>query len=85
MNIALILAAFWVIAAAGVAMLPMRRQIAPGVVLLVAAPVLIGVIWWQQGAWLGGAALFGFVSMFRRPLIYVYRRARGLRDREEIG
>ena len=34
MNIALILAAFWVIAAAGVAMLPMRRQYAPGVVLL---------------------------------------------------
>ena len=77
MNVALVLAALWVIVAAGVAMLPMRRQYAPGVVLLVAAPVLIGVIWWQQGAWLGGAALFGFVSMFRRPLLYLVARLRG--------
>lgn len=78
MNLSLVLACFWVLAAAGVAMLPMRRQYIPGVGLLLAAPVLIVVIWGEHGPWIGAAALFGFVSMFRRPLIYFARKACGL-------
>ena len=34
----------WVLASAGVAMLPMRQQYIPGVALLLAAPVLIVAI-----------------------------------------
>ncbi len=78
MSLSLILACLWVLASALVAALPMRRQYVPGVALLIAAPVLIGVIFYEQGALLGFAALFGFVSMFRRPLLYFGRKALGL-------
>jgi hypothetical protein len=74
----LVLGAVWVIAAAGVAMLPMRRQMVPGLGLLIAAPVLLvwigaveGWVWTAFGA-------FAFASMFRRPLIYFIRKAMGL-------
>ncbi len=67
----------WVLASAVVAMLPMRRQYVPGVALLLAAPVLIAIIW-QQVGWIAGlAALAAFASMFRNPLRYFWARARG--------
>lgn len=82
MSAALLTGAFWVIASAVVAMLPMRRQYAPGLALLIAAPVIILWIGWTHG-WLWAALGFAaFVSMFRNPLIYLYRRARG--ERPEI-
>lgn len=82
LGMPLFLGALWVIAATVVATLPMRWQYPPGIVLLVAAPVLI--------VWIGAAhgwipsmiGLFAFVSMFRRPLGYFLRRARG--ERPEI-
>jgi len=77
-SLSLILACFWVLASALVAALPMRKQYVPGVALLIAAPALIGVIFYEHGALLGFAALFGFVSMFRRPLMYFGRKALGL-------
>ncbi|MFT4151822.1 MAG: DUF2484 family protein [Paracoccaceae bacterium] len=68
MSLPLILACLWVVAGAGVAMLPMRLQFVPGFALLLAAPVLIiwigavhGWIWSMIG-------VLAFVSMFRRPL-----------------
>jgi len=67
----------WVFASAGVAMLPMRQQYIPGVILLIAAPVLIVMAGMQFGwiyAVLGAAA---FVSMFRNPLRYIAARLRG--------
>lgn len=67
----------WVFASVGVAMLPMRRQYVPGIILLLAAPVLIVMAGMQYG-WiysvLGTAA---FVSMFRNPLRYIAARLRG--------
>ncbi|PSL21933.1 DUF2484 family protein [Shimia abyssi] len=84
MSWILILACFWVLAAVGVAMLPMRSQYVPGVGLLVMAPVLIGVIWWMHGPGLAVVALLGFLSMFRRPLVYFYRRARGFENNEVV-
>ena len=67
----------WVFASAIVAMLPMRRQIVPGIALLVMAPVLVFLIWVQVGWWAGLLALAGFISMFRNPLRYFWARARG--------
>lgn len=67
----------WVFASAGVAMLPMRRQYIPGIILLLAAPVLIVLAGREYGwvyAVLGAAA---FVSMFRNPLRYIAARLRG--------
>jgi hypothetical protein len=77
MSLPLILGALWIIAAAVVAMLPMRRQMVPGMALLIAAPVLLVWIGYVHG-WLWLAfGLFAFVSMFRNPLLYFLRRALG--------
>ncbi len=74
----LVLGAVWVIAAAVVAMLPMRRQMLPGLALLIAAPVLLVWIGATQGWFWTAFGAFAFVSMFRRPLIYFYRKSVGL-------
>jgi len=71
---AAILAALWALAATCVAFLPMRLQMVPGLILLAMAPVLIGFVWFQHGIWFGLAATFGFLSMFRRPLLFLTRR-----------
>lgn len=75
MSLPLILGCFWVIIAALTAMLPMRLQKYPGVPLLLAAPVLLVWIGQDHGWPWVLVGLFAFVSMFRRPLIYLGRRA----------
>ncbi|SEW21081.1 Protein of unknown function [Cognatiyoonia koreensis] len=77
MTLSLILSCLWVVASAIVAFLPMRRQYVPGVTLLVLAPVLIVWLGFDYGWWLAVIGTFAFVSMFRNPLLYFYRRARG--------
>ncbi|MGR3452491.1 DUF2484 family protein [Pseudooceanicola sp.] len=77
MSLALIFGCLWALAATVVAMLPMRQQYAPGIALLAAAPLLITLIWWDLGWVWGGLALAGVLSMFRRPLAYLWRRLRG--------
>jgi Protein of unknown function (DUF2484) len=77
MSLPLIIACLWVLAAAATAMLPMRRQYAPGITLLVLAPFLIGWLAWSYGAWVGILAVLAFASMFRNPLIYFAKRAMG--------
>ena len=77
MSASLILGALWVLAATGVALLPMRRQFAPGLALLLGAPPLIAYIGHQHGWWMAGIGLLAFLSMFRRPLIFLARKALG--------
>jgi hypothetical protein len=74
---ALIAGCLWVVASAVTAMLPMRRQMVPGIALLLAAPVLI--VWIGAAHGWGWAALcvLAFVSMFRNPLRYFIGRALG--------
>ena len=75
MSGALIAGCFWVIAASVTAMLPMRRQMLPGLGLVGAAPLLLIWIGVSHG-WLWAAmGLLAFVSMFRRPLAYFARKA----------
>ncbi len=77
MSAPVVAAIFWALAATATALLPMRRQMVPGVALLIAAPLLI--------VWLGAThgwlwtlpALAAFLSMFRNPLIHLFRRATG--------
>ncbi|KPP92061.1 MAG: Protein of unknown function (DUF2484) [Rhodobacteraceae bacterium HLUCCA08] len=69
----------WVLAGTLTALLPMRLQYAPGITLLIAAPVLILWLGAVHGWWLSALALFAFGSMFRRPLAYFWARARGRR------
>lgn len=67
----------WVFASALVALLPMRRQYVPGLLLLAAAPVLIVLIAQAAGVWAGLAALLAFGSMYRNPLRYFWTRLTG--------
>ena len=77
MTGSLIIGCLWVLVATFTAMLPMRRQYPLGVTLLIAAPVLIVWIGFDYG-WIAAVlALAAFVSMFRRPLMYFYARAKG--------
>lgn len=67
----------WVFASALVAMLPMRRQYLPGVILLSAAPVLIVFLAKEVALWAAFAAALAFVSMFRNPLLYFWKHLSG--------
>lgn len=78
LSVSLVLGCLWVLASAIVAMLPMRRQYAPGVVLLLAAPVLLAFIGYQHGWVWALVGIFAFVSMFRNPLRYLAKKALGL-------
>jgi len=77
MSLPLLLGAFWVLAATVTAMLPMRRQMLPGLTLLVLAPALILWIGWAHGWWWAAAGLFAFASMMRNPIRYFWGRLNG--------
>lgn len=68
----------WVLAATATALLPMRRQMLPGLVLLALAPLLIGWGFVAAGPLWGGLFLLAFGSMFRRPLAHLGRKALGM-------
>jgi hypothetical protein len=87
MSLPLILGCVWIIVAALTAMLPMRLQKFPGLPLLIAAPVLLVWIGRVHGWPWVAFGLFAFLSMFRRPLIYLGRRAMGLpvEDHRQFG
>jgi len=74
LSLSLLLGALWVLAATVTAFLPMRLQYVPGVTLLIAAPLLLGFIGYQHGVWPALLGLAGFVSMFRNPLRYIWRK-----------
>jgi hypothetical protein len=84
MSLSVILACLWALAATATALLPYRRQFPLGIVLLVTAPLLIGYLGYEHGLIVALLGLAGFVSMFRRPLGYLARRALG-RGRPEPG
>ncbi len=71
------LSILWVFGSVAVAMLPLRHQYLPGLVLLLAAPVLIAAIGVVHSWLFALAAGAAFVSMFRNPLRYVAARLRG--------
>jgi Protein of unknown function (DUF2484) len=77
MTASLIAACVWAIAATITALLPMKRQMIPGVTLLVTAPLLLVWVGWDHGWVLATLGLLGFLSMMRNPLIYFVKRALG--------
>jgi hypothetical protein len=78
MPLSLTLACLWVLAAALVALLPMRLQYVPGSILLALAVPLAVFVGVELG-WVWVAAVtFAVLSMYRRPLVAL---ARHLRDR----
>ncbi|MGB3148783.1 MAG: DUF2484 family protein [Paracoccaceae bacterium] len=78
MSYALIAACLWALCATVTALLPMRLQYPPGVTLLLLAPGLLIWLGFSHGPLPAAAAGVGFLSMFRRPLWYLGRKALGL-------
>ena len=64
----------WVFAATATAFLHIGKQYTPAVILLVAAPVLILWIGAVHGWVFSALAFAGFVSMFRNPLRFIWRK-----------
>lgn len=79
MSAPLIAACLWVVAGAAIATLPMRWQILPGLVLLIAAPVILWMLAQAHGALPVLLGLFALLSMFRRPLLVLIRKLSGPR------
>ena len=77
MSWSLTLGALYVICAAIVAMLPIRRQYWPAGIMLLLAPILLGFIGYQHGWIWFVIGMFAFLSMFRNPLRYLWKKARG--------
>ncbi len=80
MSWSVIAAVIWVFAATGVAMLPMRRQFPPGFALLIAAPLVIIWLGLDFGWLVSLGALAAFISMFRNPIRYYWRKWRGIEN-----
>lgn len=77
MSLALTLACIWAVLSAFVAMLPYRMQFPPGIALLVlSVPLTIFVGYTHGWLWVG-IVVAAILSMFRNPLRYFYRKARG--------
>ena len=73
----MVIGAVWVFAATATAILPMHKQYAPGLTLLLLAPGIIAWLAVDHGWWIGALGLAAFVSMFRNPLRYIWARLRG--------
>lgn len=71
------LSILWIFGSVAVAMRPLRRQYAPGIVLLPAAPVLNTALGRVQSWLLALAGLAACHSLFRNPLRYAAARLRG--------
>lgn len=67
----------WVFYSFACAMLPMRLQYIPAVILLIAAPILTVWIGIQLNVWVSIVAVFAFGLMFRNPLRYLWAKLRG--------
>lgn len=77
MSVSVLCAVMWVFASTLVAFLPMQRQYLPGGLLLFSAPALIVFLGYQHGWFWVLPATLAFVSMYRNPLRYFWRRWRG--------
>lgn len=77
MSGALVAACLWGLAATLTAFLPMRWQFMPGLALLLLALPLLVWLGATHGIWVALLGFAGFLSMFRRPLWYLGRRALG--------
>ncbi len=77
MVYSVLFAGLWVVASTAVAMLPLRLQFPPGVVLFVIAPALIVWLGYDFGWFFAVLAFAAFASMFRNPIRHYWRRWKG--------
>ena len=77
MPLSLVAACVWVLVGAVTAAFPIRYQMVPGSLLLLSAVPLLVWISVENGWHWSLIGLLAFLSMFRRPLLYLIARARG--------
>jgi O-antigen ligase len=77
MSLPVTLACLWVLATAAIALLPIRRQILPGIVLIALALVLLVWLVRDHGPWIVLPVVAVLLSMFRRPIVALIRLAIG--------
>jgi len=71
MNLSLILACLWVLAANVAAMVPARDNHWRRAYVLIAVGIpLVGFVTWQNGPWWGLALMLAGMSMLRWPLVH---------------
>lgn len=75
MSSALLAACLWIVGASLTALLPLRQQVAPGLTLLIVAPVIVAWLSLAHGAWIAALAALAVAASFRRPLAHLVRRA----------
>ena len=74
MNLSLILACLWILAANLAAMIPSRDNHWRRAYVLIALGIpLVGFVTWQNGPWWGMALMLAGMSMLRWPLIHLGR------------
>ena len=77
MNISIILAAAWAVAANVIAMFPSRDHHWRAAYILIAVGIpILGYVTWQNGPWIGLAVLVAGMSILRWPVIYLGRWVR---------
>jgi len=75
MPASLIAASIWALTATLTALLPMCMQFRFGLALLLTAPPLLIWINTENGPWITALAVLALLSMFRKPLAYLTRKA----------
>ena len=74
MNLSLILACLWAIAANVIAMMPSKDSHWSNAYVLIGIGIpLLGFVTWQNGAWIGLLVLAAGMSVLRWPVIYLSR------------
>ena len=78
MSWSLTMGAIYVLCAAVVALLPILQQYWPAGIMLLAAPLLLAFIGYQHGWFWFVLGMLAFLSMFRNPLRYLWKKSRGV-------
>ncbi|MEQ8897423.1 MAG: DUF2484 family protein [Roseovarius sp.] len=79
MNLSLLLACAWAVAANLAAMVPSRdNHWGRAYVLIVVGIPILGYVTYQNGPWWGVAVLVAGMSILRWPVIYLGRWLRGI-------
>ena len=77
MTLSFFAACLWVLVGAITAAFPIRYQMVPGSILLLPAVPLMIWVGAENGWHWTAIGLVAFLSMFRRPLLYLFARVRG--------
>ncbi len=74
MNLSLITACAWVVAATCIGLMPMRFHWPGAIFLMIAAVPLLAWVFWVDGLLIGLVCLFAMGSILRWPTLFLIRK-----------